>query len=127
MPIDVEAALAADLGVHAPPVPSDLGGALPYCVAERVGGGRADLVVDTHYVAFDVWARTWDGAQAEAADLLARAMALPRDPHARHGWCAVTADALPYDNPDPDRPDLARATFQLSITCRAEARDLLTL
>ena len=124
VPIDVEAALAADLGVHAPPVPPSLGSVLPYCAVERVGGGRADLVVDTHYVSFDVWAATWEEAQGEASRLLAAACSLPRDPSASGTWCAVTVDGMPYDNPDPRRPDLARVTFFVAATCRAEIREV---
>lgn len=122
IPRDVEAALAEDLAslnVHATPTPSKLGASLPYCTAERTGGNRASQVVDTHAVSFDTWAGTWAEANDAAQGIFARALALPTTPGTSVAWLAVSVDGMPYDNPDPDRPDLPRVTFSLRLTCKA--------
>lgn len=122
VPRDVEAALAEDLAalnVHATPTPSKLGADLPYCTVERTGGNRTAQVVDTHAVSFDVWAGDWGAANDAAQELFARVAALPTTPGTSVAWLAATADAMPYNNPDPDRPDLPRVTFSARLTCKA--------
>lgn len=124
VPIDAEYVLSRDLGTHCPPIPDDLGATLPYAVATRLPGTRTSLVVDNHPVSVDVYAADEAQAMEAASELLAKACALPTTPGTSIQWLAASVDALPYNNPDPRRPDLARATFEVLLTCRAEVRDI---
>ena len=120
-PVDIEAVMAEALGIHATPVPANLGRTLPYAIATRTGGGRADLVVDNHFVDIDVYSHDgdWAGATDEAATLLARACDLGGTVAGGAVVCAVTVETMPYNNPDPDHATLARSTFSLRVTARA--------
>ncbi len=124
VPIDAEDALSRDLGTHCPPIQDDLGSELPYSVATRLPGTRTSLVVDNHPMSVDVYAATDAEAMDAADELLARACALPMTPGTSTHWLAASVDALPYSNPDPRRPDLARATFEVLLTCRATVKDI---
>lgn len=121
-PVDVEYVIAEALGIHATPTPANLGASLPYAIVSRTGGGRADLVVDNHFVDIDVYSYDddWAGATDEAASLIARACELGGTSAAGATVCAVTVETMPYNNPDPDHPSLARSTFSLRVTARAE-------
>lgn len=121
IPVDIEETIADIYGIHATPKPADLGASLPYAVVSRTGGGRADLVVDNHFVDVDVYSDPddWAGATAEASRLLAL-MADCINKQASNGAVlyAATVEALPYNNPDPDHPTLARSTFSMRVTAR---------
>ena len=121
-PVDIEYVLARALGIHATPVPADLERRLPYVMATRTGGGRADLVVDNHFVDIDVWCEkdAWGQAADEAADVMSRVLELAGSTSGGAVVCAATVEAMPYNNPDPLHPDLARVTCSVEITARAE-------
>lgn len=124
-PVDIEYAIAEALDIHATPIPANLGTSLPYAVVTRTGGGRADLVVDNHFVDVDVYSYDgdWAGATDEAATLIAHACELGGTTSVGALICAVTVETMPYNNPDPDHPSLARSTFSLRVTARAEVSD----
>lgn len=117
IPVDVEAALASALGIAAPPVPAAL--AAPYSCVTSTGGSRSSLVVDRFFADVDCWGADEASALALARGLVARALELPGTEAGGATWCAVSAESLPYLNPDPDEPTLARATFSLAVTARS--------
>lgn len=117
-PADVEHVLALALdGVHAPPVPPDM--EPPYSMATATGGIRTGYVRDIRYVDIDTWGVTEGGAVADALALVPQVEALVGQTVAGATIERVSVTALPYDNPDPDRPDLARATTGYEIVIKA--------
>lgn len=135
MPLDIEDALRIDLGTAAglggfscafgaPPTPKDLGTTLPYARIERLGGIRNSLVVDEHDVAVDVWADDWASAQEAANKVVGLLCGLPyADDELDHDYMDAYINALPYNNPDPDHPDLPRVSFNATVTARAVLTD----
>lgn len=117
-PVDVEQVLADALdGVFAPPVPSDM--EPPYSMVVSTGGVRRSRVIDTRYVDVDTWADSKGEAMAVALALVPKAEALAGSTVDGATVMSVGVTSLPYDNPDPDRPDLARATAGYEITTKA--------
>lgn len=122
-PIDIEAAVAdyassIGLSVGAYPVPRNLGEVLPYTVVQRTGGATVAKVLDEHDVAFDCYAKTWEAA-SEAASAVC-GMVHDMDGQSMGGRYCIMARlrTLPYNNPDPTRPDLPRVTFSATLTAR---------
>lgn len=117
--IDIEDALQAALNADgvkaaAPPVPANLG---PSVYVHRTGGYGTQYVQDLHTVDFDCYADTEAEAMAQACDLTAWVRALEgRELTAPVYIAQITT--LPYNNPDPNHPSLARATFSTQITTR---------
>ena len=131
-PVDAEDALrreieraAAEEGIAlhacAQPVPADLGDALPLAVVTRTGGSRLSMAMDSHQVEVDVYAATEAEAMAAAGIAAGIVAALWRDPGQLVSWREGAIDALPYQNPDPSRPDVPRVTFSASLVCRPAA------
>ena len=123
-PVDVEELLRLDLTsdacpVCAPPVPDDLGVALPIAMVERDGGTRMNPVMDAHDVTVSVWASTWAEAMA-AANALAGAIArLPMTPGTTTQWRTADITGLPSNAPDPAHPTIPRVQLTAQVTCRA--------
>lgn len=124
-PIDVEAAIvdfASSLGLRiaAYPVPRNLGSSLPFTVIQRTGGSTASKVLDSHDVSLDCYAARWDEAMEAASDVCG--MIHEMDGYEVGGaYCYKTQlRTLPYNNPDPNRPDLARVTFSAVVTFREQ-------
>jgi len=121
--IDIEAGLQALLVADkwtacAPPLPPTLGSSLPLVAVYRTGGTRALFVQDEHAVTFDVYAAD-DAAAMESADALtAWASALEGRDIGGEPCHLVEIGALPYNNPDPRHPTLARASFSARIRTR---------
>lgn len=122
-PIDMEDALPRDLmawmdGIVAcgPPAPDDLQPGT-VCVT-RLGGGPQSAVAHEHDISVDVWAATPADAMALADEVQGIVATLPmREPVS--GAVYTTADPmLPYPNPDPHRPLMARATFRATVGAR---------
>lgn len=124
-PVDVETEVPRDLSTYlegfqcfGPPVPQDLGEALPCLCVSRIGGYERDIVVHDHYLSIDVWADTWpdamDAACAAAGEL--RAMPFRETPHQ---YLSVQITTMPYDNTDPRHLDIPRCTFAATVTMRA--------
>ena len=116
--IDIETALYNRLtednySASAHAVPATLGDALPHVHVVRTGGYESDLVIETNQVDFDVYAADQADAMEEAADLCGWVRELAGD------ICYVAeVTTLPYANPDPRHPTIARATFKARILTR---------
>ena len=96
-------------------VPASLGNTLPHVHVVRTGGYETDLVIETSRVDFDVYAAN----QADAMETAAELCGWVRD--LAGSFCYVAEiTTLPYGNPDPRHPDIARATFKAQITTRTE-------
>lgn len=115
---DIETALYEALSdngysASAHAVPSTLGRSLPHVHVVRTGGYTYDLVIESHNVDFDVYAADEAEAMEIACDLC--------------GWVRELEDCyraeittLPYGNPDPRHPTIARATFKAQIITRVK-------
>lgn len=115
---DIETALYERLSISgysasAHAVPPDLGNTFPHVHVIRTGGYEKDLVIEINRVDFDVYA-------ADPADAMEAACVLC-------GWIReLTGDfcynseiyTLPYSNPDPRHPNIARATVKAQIVTR---------
>lgn len=122
--VDIETALynklaAEGYSASAHAIPSTLGDTLPHIHVVRTGGYTSDMVVESHSVDFDVYAGDNADAMRAAADLC--------------GWVRELAGGeletpcyesevttLPYQNPDPSHPNIARATFKAQIIARTK-------
>ena len=94
-------------------IPASLGSDLPHVHVVRTGGYESDLVIETSYIDFDVYAEDAADAMAEAAKLTGFVRDLAGD------YCYESSiTTLPYNNPDPRHPDIARATFKAQILTR---------
>lgn len=117
-PADVEHVVAQALdGVYAPPVP--MGMAPPFSAVVATGGSRRDRVRDVRYVDVDTWAEDEESALAEAASIVPRMEALESATVGGVAVSRVACTTLPYVNPDPRRPELARATASYEVALRA--------
>lgn len=122
--MDIETALynrlAADnYSASAHTIPSTLGSSLPHIHVVRTGGYTSDMVIESHSVDFDVYAASDADAMTAASNLC--------------GWVRDLAGStldtpcydaeivtLPYANPDPRHPNIARATFKTQILARTK-------
>ena len=94
-------------------IPASLGSDLPHVHVVRTGGYESDLVIETSYIDFDIYAEDAADAMEEAARLTGFVRDLAGD------YCyASSITTLPYSNPDPRHPDIARATFKAQILTR---------
>ena len=115
---DIETALYEALSdngysASAHAVPSTLGHSLPHVHVVRTGGYAYDLVIESHNVDFDIYADDEATAMETACELC--------------GWVREFDDCyraeittLPYGNPDPRHPSIARATFKAQIITRVK-------
>lgn len=115
---DIETALyerlnATGHSASAHAIPPDLGATLPHVHVVRTGGYEKELVIEINRVDFDIYAE-------DAADAMETACALC-------GWIRDLAgdfcyeseiNTLPYNNPDPRHPNIARATVKAQILTR---------
>lgn len=130
IPRDVEDVLRLDLttvaaecglsfGISGTPVPNDLGKKLPYAVVYGVGGFKNSRVADVHAVSIDVYGRTWARAMDAANKLSGIVEELQDIDELTVDYLGTAITALPYNNPDPDHPDLPRVTFAADVTIRS--------
>ena len=115
---DIETKLYEELtakGYHvsAHVIPTTLAKNLPHVHITRTGGFTADLVVETHQVSFDIYAKNADEAMETACKLTGDIRSLDNVHYAE----VVT---LPYHNPDPRHPTLPRVTFNSQIITRPQ-------
>ena len=115
---DIETALYRLLdnsGYHASAhsIPSSLGSSLPHVHVVRTGGFESDMVIETHYVDFDVYDAYPADAMTKASELCGWTRDLVGD-----DFYVATITTLPYENPDPRHPNIARVTFKASLICR---------
>jgi len=120
---DIPAALQGIYSIYgaAPPVPENIGANLPLVIPERIGGNRYSLVIDSHTVAFDVYAHTWAEAQEAAGQVVAAINELPfRTSNAAGVYYSTQITTLPYNNPDPRHPDIPRVSVNASVATRTQ-------
>ena len=123
-PIDVEDALASELdarlpnvSVHAAPAPDNIGAGV--VVIESLGGGRQTLVSDLYDVVAYCYADSYADAMALGASVSGEIRAIQAAGPAVAGVEWTTTDANPpYNDPDPDRPTLRRATVRATVAAR---------
>ena len=127
-PIDIEDALRTDLAdlmggtteFFAPPAPDDLA---PGSVQIMAVGGAPQTAVSNEYdVRVDSWASTPAEAFALAYATAGIIASLPMSaPESGRHYKTARLDALPYLNPDPNRPLIPRVSFRASVGIRGEA------
>jgi hypothetical protein len=126
-PIDVEDALAAELAARIPaaavsaaPAPDNLGAGT--IVVQTLGGGQQTPVSDLFDVVVYCYASTYGEAQAAGREVSAAIRDIQLDGPVLGGteWTTTSANP-PYDDPDPDRPTLRRATVRAVVAARGEA------
>ena len=94
-------------------IPASLGSDLPHVHVVRTGGYESDMVIEASYIDFDVYAKDDPDAMQEAGKLCGWVRDLAGD------YCyASSIMTLPYHNPDPRHPDIARTTFKAQILTR---------
>jgi len=94
-------------------IPASLGDSLPHVHVVRTAGYEADLVIEFNNIDFDIYAEDDAEAMTSAAELCGWVRDLEGD------YCyRATITTLPYSNPDPRHPDIARATFKAQILTR---------
>lgn len=127
-PLDMEDVLPRDLmawmdGIAAcgPPAPDDLRPGT-VCVT-RLGGGPQSAVSHEHDLSIDCWAATPADAMALADDVQAVVASIPLRTPASGAVYTTSDPMVPYPNPDPHRPTLARATFRATVGARGVAID----
>ena len=120
--VDIETALYNSLttdkySASAHSIPATLGDTLPHIHVTRTGGINTGMVIDTHQVAFDVYA-------VDQADAMSAACALCDWVRGLVGQnigaiCYQSeVTTLPYGNPDPRHPTIGRATLKAQILTR---------
>lgn len=123
---DIETALynlltADHIRASAHAVTATLGDTLPHVHLTRTGGITSSMVIEYNQVDFDVYA-------ADAADAMSEASYLcgwVRDLAGQNVGSICYASeiiTLPYNNPDPLHPTIARATFKAQILTRTIER-----
>ena len=123
MTADIEAGLgelleAEGVSASAPPVPANLGDNLPHVHVTRTGGNRAIMVQDMHMVTLDVYADTEAAAMARADGLTAWAVMLAGQTIGGAYCHDARLNSIPYNNPDPRHPNIARASFGVQLRTR---------
>lgn len=118
--IDIEGALVDALGdnVSAAPVPANM--APPWVCVWRTGGTRRAYVQDVHNLSIDCYAKTWASAATLASDTMGAITDLEGQTIGGVPCYEVSVMTLPYNNPDPSRPDVPRVTFAVQLATRVE-------
>ena len=123
-PIDIEAAIVAELAhampdadVHASPTPPDVGAG--HLVVQTVGAAKQTPVSDS----FDLVIYAFETTYGAAMTLGTRACTAIRALETRGAQASAatftTSEARPpYDDPDPDRPNLRRVTVRAVVGAR---------
>lgn len=122
-PIDVEEALATELdarmtnAVHAAPAPDNISAGT--IVVQALGGTQQSAVSDLFDVVAYCYADIYGAAMALGADVCGQIRAIQLNGPLVAGVEWTTTDANPpYDDPDPDRPTLRRATVRATVAAR---------
>ena len=123
IPIDVEQALADELdarmtnAVHAAPAPDNISAGT--IVVQALGGTQQSAVSDLFDVVAYCYADIYGAAMALGADVCGQIRAIQLNGPLVAGVEWTTTDANPpYDDPDPDRPTLRRATVRATVAAR---------
>lgn len=124
IPIDIESALAYELAARIPaasviaaPAPDNVeAGAI---VVQALGGTQQTAVSDLFDVVVYCYADTYGAAMSLGLDVCGKIRAIQLNGPLCAGVEWTTADANPpYDDPDPDRPTLRRATVRATVAAR---------
>ena len=123
-PIDIEEALAAELaaripsaGAHAAPAPDGM--AAGTVVVQALGASQQTEGSDLYDVVAYCYSDTYAGAMALGTVVSGAIRAIQAFGPVAGGveWTTTGASA-PYDDPDPDRPTLRRATVRATVGAR---------
>ena len=122
--VDIETAiydlLTADkYSASAHALPATLGATMPHIHVTRTGGTTDDLVIETNRIDFDIYAADDADAMTGACNICAWVRNLSGEIVGTQCYAAEIL-TLPYNNPDPRHPDLARATFKAQILTRTK-------
>lgn len=126
-PIDIEDSLRIDVAEFldqgitclAPPAPDDLS-AMTVCFV-ALGGGQQTAVSHEFDLSVDCWASGYAEAVSLADTVQGIMASLPfRDTTSGRQY-VTSSPMVPYVNPDPRRPTLARVTFRATIGIRGSA------
>lgn len=120
--VDIETALYTKLtedgySASAHSIPAELGSSSPHIHVVRTGGFNSDLVIDTHQVDFDVYADDAADAMSAASDLCGWVRDLAGEELVTPCYRSDVS-TLPYHNPDPRHPNIARVTLKAQILTR---------
>ena len=108
-----ERLVEAKYSASAHTVPDTLGSNLPHVHVVRTGGYEYDMVLESNNIDFDVYAEDAPEAMMVAGELCGWVRNLAGD------YCYTSnITTLPYHNPDPRHPDIARTTFKAQILTR---------
>lgn len=127
--VDIETLMAKfikedlEVSTSAHTLPASLGEDLPHIHVVRTGGYTSDMVIETHNLDFDVYAEDAADAMEAAADLcgyirVEGTFTAEIGDGSKLVVYASEVMTLPYHNPDPRHPNLARATFKAQILTR---------
>lgn len=108
-----ELLMSAQQSASAHAIPATLGSRLPHVHIVRTAGYERDVVIEVNNVDFDVYAED----DAEAMDKAAKLCGWVRDLAGEYCY-ASSITMLPYHNPDPRHPDIARVTFKAELLTR---------
>lgn len=92
---------------------------LPAVHVVRTGGYTTDMVIEINNVDFDVYAENDADAMETAAELCGWVRSLAGQ-YVDTQCYRSEITTLPYRNPDPRHPNIARATFKAEILVRAK-------
>ena len=120
--LDIETALYNALTLRqfhasAHALPASLGGELPHVHIVRTGGFTSDRVVETNNVDFDVYGSDASDAMSAAVILCGEVRNLEGEDIGVPVYSSEVS-TLPYNNPDPRHPNIARVTFKAMILTR---------
>lgn len=109
------------LSASANPLPPSF--TVPYALVTATGGSTYDRVQDRLTASIDVYASTWADAQTWAETVVGKVRAIEGTTQgtAARGMAFVywvEVDSLPYKNDDPERPDLACMTVNVTVYVR---------
>lgn len=108
-----ERLVEAKYSASAHTVPDTLGSDLPHVHVVRTGGYEYDMVLESNNIDFDVYAEDAPEAMMVAGELCGWVRNLAGD------YCYTSnITTLPYHNPDPRHPDIARTTFKAQLLTR---------
>lgn len=119
---DIETALyelltADEYNASAHALPAEF--TLPHIHVTRTGGFTTNLVIETNNIDFDVYAEDAADAMTAASNLCGWIRSLEGDDVDTPCYQSEIT-TLPYDNPDPRHPTLARATVKAQILIRTK-------
>ena len=98
-------------------IPASLGDTLPHVHIVRTGGYTSDRVIESNNVDFDVYGADASEAMSAAVTLCGEVRELEGDDIGAPVYRSEII-TLPYSNPDPRHPSIARATFKAQILTR---------